>query len=166
MTTMNAVAGAILVVFCLFLVGLTVVVFTKPAVAERFFYVIREFGASTLHRASYPPSNRRVSHRSLWGHVATEGLLFCRVGHRLILVGVDPYSLAMAPSFRRGGSSDAHSAHETVCGRAIGVRSFTYLRGVYCGFPKCCLTTRTDTTVPNHLIHANSVRVWPLDTRT
>jgi hypothetical protein len=37
MTTMNAVAGAILVVFGLFLVGLTVVVFTKPAVAERFF---------------------------------------------------------------------------------------------------------------------------------
>ena len=34
---MNTVAGAILVAFSLFLVGLTVVVFTKPAVAERFF---------------------------------------------------------------------------------------------------------------------------------
>jgi len=34
---MNAVAGAILVAFSLFLVGLTVVVFAKPAVAERFF---------------------------------------------------------------------------------------------------------------------------------
>ena len=37
MTIMNAVAGAILVAFGLFLVGLTVVVFAKPAVAERFF---------------------------------------------------------------------------------------------------------------------------------
>jgi hypothetical protein len=34
---MSAVAGAILVAFGLFLVGLTVVVFAKPAVAERFF---------------------------------------------------------------------------------------------------------------------------------
>jgi cell division protein FtsW (lipid II flippase) len=34
---MIAVAGAILVAFGLFLVGLTVVVFAKPAVAERFF---------------------------------------------------------------------------------------------------------------------------------
>src|SRR3984957_19933082 len=34
---MNAVAGAILVAFGLFLVGLTVVVFAKPAVAKRFF---------------------------------------------------------------------------------------------------------------------------------
>ena len=34
---MTAVAGAILVAFGLFLVGLTVVVFAKPAVAERFF---------------------------------------------------------------------------------------------------------------------------------
>jgi hypothetical protein len=37
MTIMNAVAGAILVAFGLFLVGLTAVVFAKPAVAERFF---------------------------------------------------------------------------------------------------------------------------------
>src|SRR5579872_2142097 len=37
MTTMIAVTGAILVAFGLFLVGLTVVVFAKPAVAERFF---------------------------------------------------------------------------------------------------------------------------------
>jgi hypothetical protein len=37
MTTMSAVTGAILVAFGLFLVGLTVVVFAKPAVAERFF---------------------------------------------------------------------------------------------------------------------------------
>jgi hypothetical protein len=37
MTIMNAVAGAILVAFGLFLVGLTVVAFAKPAVAERFF---------------------------------------------------------------------------------------------------------------------------------
>ena len=37
MTIVNAVAGAILVAFGLFLVGLTVVVFAKPAVAERFF---------------------------------------------------------------------------------------------------------------------------------
>ena len=37
MTTMSAVAGAILVAFGLFLVGLTVVVFARPAVAERFF---------------------------------------------------------------------------------------------------------------------------------
>src|SRR5579872_2853866 len=36
MTTMIAVTGAILVAFGLFLVGLTVVVFAKPAVAERF----------------------------------------------------------------------------------------------------------------------------------
>jgi len=34
---MNAVAGAILFAFGLFLVGLTVVVFAKPSVAERFF---------------------------------------------------------------------------------------------------------------------------------
>jgi hypothetical protein len=34
---MSAVAGAILVAFGLFLVGLTVVVFARPAVAERFF---------------------------------------------------------------------------------------------------------------------------------
>jgi hypothetical protein len=34
---MNAVAGAILVTFGLFLVGLTIVIFAKPAVAERFF---------------------------------------------------------------------------------------------------------------------------------
>ena len=34
---MSAAAGAILVAFGLFLVGLTVVVFAKPAVAERFF---------------------------------------------------------------------------------------------------------------------------------
>jgi len=33
----NAVAGAILVAFGLFLIGLTIVVFAKPAVAERFF---------------------------------------------------------------------------------------------------------------------------------
>jgi hypothetical protein len=37
MIIMNAVAGAILVAFGLFLVGLTVVVFAKPAIAERFF---------------------------------------------------------------------------------------------------------------------------------
>ena|ERR1700722_19807984 len=37
MTITNAVAGAILVAFGLFLVGLAVVVFAKPAVAERFF---------------------------------------------------------------------------------------------------------------------------------
>ncbi|MGD0759708.1 MAG: hypothetical protein ABR921_12450 [Candidatus Sulfotelmatobacter sp.] len=37
MTTVSAVAGAILVAFGIFLVGLTVVVFVKPAVAERFF---------------------------------------------------------------------------------------------------------------------------------
>jgi hypothetical protein len=37
MTIMNAVAGAILVAFGLFLVSLTAVVFAKPAVAERFF---------------------------------------------------------------------------------------------------------------------------------
>jgi cell division protein FtsW (lipid II flippase) len=34
---MSAVAGAILVAFGVFLIGLTVVVFAKPAVAERFF---------------------------------------------------------------------------------------------------------------------------------
>ena len=37
MTMMSAVAGAILVAFGFFLVGLTVVVFAKPAVAEHFF---------------------------------------------------------------------------------------------------------------------------------
>jgi hypothetical protein len=37
MTIMNAAAGAILVAFGLFLISLTVVVFAKPAVAERFF---------------------------------------------------------------------------------------------------------------------------------
>ena len=37
MTILNAVVGAILVAFGLFLVGLTVVVFVRPAVAERFF---------------------------------------------------------------------------------------------------------------------------------
>src|SRR5579863_2461783 len=63
------------------------------------------------------------------------------MGHRLILRGVDPYSLAMARSFRRGSAPDARSPHETVCGRAIGVRSFTYLWGVHCGFPKCGITT-------------------------
>src|SRR5580704_5617734 len=36
MTTMNAVAGAILVAFGLFLISLAVVVFAKPVVAERF----------------------------------------------------------------------------------------------------------------------------------
>src|SRR5579863_1737919 len=102
---------------------------------------MREFGANTLHRASRPPADRRVTRHSLWGYVATEGLLVCGMGHRLILRGVDPYSLAMARSFRRGSASDARSPHETVCGRAIGVRSFTYLWGVHCGFPKCGITT-------------------------
>ena len=37
MTTVNEIAGAILVAFGVFLVGLTVVVFAKPALAERFF---------------------------------------------------------------------------------------------------------------------------------
>ena len=37
MTIMSAVAGAILVAFGIFLIGLTVVVFAKPAVAEGFF---------------------------------------------------------------------------------------------------------------------------------
>ena len=37
MTTVNAAAGAILVAFGLFLIGLTGVIFAKPAVAERFF---------------------------------------------------------------------------------------------------------------------------------
>jgi|SRR5579872_1596178 len=37
MPILNAVAGAILVAFGLFLVGLTVVVFARPTVAERFF---------------------------------------------------------------------------------------------------------------------------------
>jgi hypothetical protein len=37
MTIMNAVAGAILVAFGLFLISLAVVVFAKPAVAESFF---------------------------------------------------------------------------------------------------------------------------------
>jgi uncharacterized protein YjeT (DUF2065 family) len=37
MTIMNAVAGAILVAFGLFLISLAVVVFAKPVVAERFF---------------------------------------------------------------------------------------------------------------------------------
>jgi hypothetical protein len=37
MTIVNAVAGAILVAFGLFLVGLTIAVFAKPAAAERFF---------------------------------------------------------------------------------------------------------------------------------
>jgi cell division protein FtsW (lipid II flippase) len=37
MTILNSVAGAILVAFGLFLIGLAVVVFAKPAVAERFF---------------------------------------------------------------------------------------------------------------------------------
>ena len=37
MTIMSAVAGAILVAFGVFLIGLTVVVFAKPGVAERFF---------------------------------------------------------------------------------------------------------------------------------
>lgn len=36
MTIMSAAAGAILVAFAIFLVGLTVVIFAKPAVAERF----------------------------------------------------------------------------------------------------------------------------------
>ena len=37
MTIVSAVTGAILVTFGLFLVGLTVVVFARPSVAERFF---------------------------------------------------------------------------------------------------------------------------------
>jgi len=37
MSALNEIAGAILVAFGLFLVGLTVVVFAKPASAERFF---------------------------------------------------------------------------------------------------------------------------------
>ena len=37
MTTLNEIAGAILVAFGLFLVGLALVVFAKPAFAERFF---------------------------------------------------------------------------------------------------------------------------------
>lgn len=37
MTIVNAVVGAILVAFGLFLVGLTIVVFARPAIAERFF---------------------------------------------------------------------------------------------------------------------------------
>jgi hypothetical protein len=37
MPILNAIAGAILVAFGLFLIGVTVVVFARPAVAERFF---------------------------------------------------------------------------------------------------------------------------------
>ena len=37
MPILNAIAGAILVAFGLFLIGVTVVVFAKPPVAERFF---------------------------------------------------------------------------------------------------------------------------------
>src|SRR5215469_6038464 len=37
MPIVNAIAGAILVAFGLFLIGLMVVVFVRPAVAERFF---------------------------------------------------------------------------------------------------------------------------------
>lgn len=37
MTIVNVVAGALLVAFGLFLVGLAIVVFARPAVAERFF---------------------------------------------------------------------------------------------------------------------------------
>lgn len=37
MPTLNAIAGAILVAFGLFLIGVTVVVFVRPALAERFF---------------------------------------------------------------------------------------------------------------------------------
>ena len=36
MPILNSIAGAILVAFGLFLIGLTVVVFARPAVAERF----------------------------------------------------------------------------------------------------------------------------------
>lgn len=37
MPVLNAIAGAILVVFGSFLIGVTVVVFARPAIAERFF---------------------------------------------------------------------------------------------------------------------------------
>jgi hypothetical protein len=111
------------------------------------FYLIREFGTSTLHGASCPLTNRRVTNHSLCSYVATEGLLACRMGHRRTLLGVDPYSVAMAPSFRRESASDSHSSNETVCDRAIGVRSFTYLWGIYCGFPKCGITSRSRTNV-------------------
>ncbi len=37
MPILNAVAGAVLIAFSLFLAGLTVVVFARPTVAERFF---------------------------------------------------------------------------------------------------------------------------------
>src|SRR5579863_431364 len=52
------------------------------------------------------------------------------MGHCRVLLGVDPDSLAMARSFRRGSASDTDSSHETVCSRAIGVRNFTYLRTI------------------------------------
>lgn len=162
MTIMNAVAGAILVAFGLFLMGLAVVVFAKPATAERFFL---SFASSA--RAHYTEQVVRLLIgasliiRSA-ANVATEGLLVCRMGHRLVLLAVDPHSLAMAPSFRRGSASDAHSAHETVCGRAIGVRSFTHLGGVYCDFPMCGITSRSRRTRPNDSIQGNPRGIFPI----
>ena len=129
MTIMSAFAGAILVAFGFFLVGLTVVVFAKPAVAKRFFMSFASSARAHYTAANSPSSDRRVTRHSLWDDVAAEGFLACGMGHRRILPGVDPYSLAMARSFRRGSASDADSSHETVCGRAIGVRNFTYLWG-------------------------------------
>src|SRR4029077_17731050 len=113
--------------------------------------------SNTLHRASCPLTNRRVTHHSLCGYVATEGLLVCGMGYRPILPGVDPCSVAMAPSFRRESASDVRSSDETVCGRAIGVWSFNYLCGVHWSFPKCGITGSSRTTHERAVLVARHV---------
>ena len=113
------------------------------------FHGIREFGAHPLHRATGPLTRRRVTHHSIWGYVATESLLVRRMGHRLILLVADHHSVAMAPSFRRESTSDAHSPDESVCGRAIGVRNFDYLCGVRWSLPKRVTTFELPLFQPN-----------------
>lgn len=111
---MNAVAGTILVAFGLFLVGLTVVVFAKPALAERFFMPFA--------------SSARAHH--------TEQVIRLLIGASLVVRSAAMWqSVAMAPPFRRESASDAHASPETICGRAIGVRCFTSLWRVCWGLP-------------------------------
>ena len=61
MTIMSTVAGAILFAFGLFLVGLTVVVFAKPAVAERFFVAFASSARPHYIGANCPSTDRHVS---------------------------------------------------------------------------------------------------------
>jgi hypothetical protein len=130
--------------------------FREAGVSRTVFYLIREFAANTLHGAGNSVTHRRVTHHSVRGHVASEGLLVRRMGHRPVLLVVDPYSVAMAPSFCHDIASDVHSSHETLCGRVIGVRSFTSLWRVCCGFPKCGISWEPIANLGDYRVYRDS----------